>query len=212
MPAIYNQLNLGSCVFNSIAAITEYEMVKQGEPDFMPSRLFMYYNTRVMEGTVGFDSGAEIRDGMKSLATQGVCPESEWPYNVDQFTVQPPQQDYTDALSHLAVQYSTVDQSLSQIQGCLANGYPIVFGFTVFESFESSRVANTGIMPMPSAGEGIVGGHAVVAVGYDDTHQTIKVRNSWGPDWGDSGSFHMPYAYILDSNLCDDFWQLTLLK
>jgi len=100
---------------------------------------------------------------------------------------------------------------LNQMKGCLASGYPFVFGFTVYESFESQHVVTTGVVSMPAAGEKVLGGHAVVAVGYDDTTQRFIVRNSWGPGWGKGGYFTMPYAYLTDSNLSDDFWTVRLV-
>ena len=98
------------------------------------------------------------------------------------------------------------------MKGCLAAGYPFVFGFTVYQSFESKDVAQTGNVPMPAANEQIVGGHAVVAAGYDDEEQLFICRNSWGPKWGDAGYFYMPYAYLLDNNLSADFWTIRLAK
>jgi C1A family cysteine protease len=97
------------------------------------------------------------------------------------------------------------------MKGCLSSGYPFVFGFTVYESFESEDVARTGNVPMPGADERIVGGHAVLAVGYDDDESRFICRNSWGSDWGDAGYFYMPYAYLLDNNLSDDFWTIRLV-
>jgi C1A family cysteine protease len=94
------------------------------------------------------------------------------------------------------------------MKGCLASGYPFVFGFTVYESFESQQVAQSGVLSMPAAGETIVGGHAVLAVGYDDSKNAFIIRNSWGDGWGLAGYFYMPYAYLLDNNLSDDFWTI----
>jgi C1A family cysteine protease len=210
---IYDQGQLGSCTANAIAAAIEFDQMKQGLSDVAtPSRLFIYYNERVMEGTVNSDSGAQIRDGIKSVAQQGDCPETEWPYDITQFQVQPPQQCYDDALQHKAVIYQSVARTLSQMKGCLAAGYPFVYGFTVYESFESDGVAQTGQVPMPSGDEQVIGGHAVMAVGYDDDQQVFIVRNSWGPNWGDGGHFYMPYAYFLDENLSDDFWTIRAVQ
>jgi len=110
------------------------------------------------------------------------------------------------------VTYSRLTQSLSQLKGCLASGYPFVFGFTVYDSFESQQVAQTGVVPMPAAGEGVLGGHAVLAVGYDDTQQRFIVRNSWGTGWGMQGYFTMPYAYLTEQNLSSDFWTVRLVN
>ena len=207
-PPIYDQGQLGSCTGNGIAGAVEFDQRKQGSKEFTPSRLFIYYNERVMEHTVNQDSGAQVRDGIKSVATLGAPPETDWPYDISKFTEQPPAAAYSDAKQDLVSTYSRVAQSLLQFQGCLAEGYPFVFGFTVYESFESQEVADTGIMPMPSAGEQIVGGHCVVAVGYDNSKRMFIIRNSWGTGWGLKGYFMMPYEYLLDSHLASDFWTI----
>ena len=86
-----------------------------------------------------------------------------------------------------------------------------MFGFTVYESFESQEVAKTGVVPMPAPGEQVVGGHAVLAVGYDDSAQTFMVRNSWGTGWGQAGYFTMPYAYLTTRGLSSDFWTIRIV-
>jgi C1A family cysteine protease len=209
---IYDQGNLGSCTANAIGAAFEFALLKQQLQDFMPSRLFIYYNERVIEGTVDSDSGAMIRDGIKSVAKLGVCPESEWPYDISTFTDKPPDQCYQDALAHQVTSYQRVPQILNQLKGCLANGFPFVFGFTVYESFESQEVARSGVVPMPTTGEQVLGGHAVLAVGYDDGHQRFLVRNSWGDKWGQGGYFTMPYAYLQDRQLAQDFWAILQVE
>jgi C1A family cysteine protease len=222
-PAVYSQGDIGSCTANAIAAALEFDMMKQGLPSFTPSRLFIYYNERSIEGTVGSDSGAYIRDGIKSVADQGDCPESEWTYDgtaplpggvfapTAKAAMQPSPQCYADAVQHKAMSYQSVDQNLADMKGCLASGYPFIFGFTVYESFESQQVAQSGTVSMPGAGEASIGGHAVLAVGYDDSTNMFTVRNSWGPAWGDKGYFYMPYAYLLDNNLSDDFWTIRVV-
>jgi len=207
-PPIYDQGELGSCTANAIGAAVQRDIIGQKEPDFMPSRLFIYYNERAMEGDVNTDGGAQIRDGFKSIAQQGVCSELEWPYDPSRFAVKPMSGCYTDALLHRALSYYAVPQTDTDIKGCLADGFGIVFGFTVYESFESAGVAATGIMPMPGPNEGVVGGHAVVAIGYDELRQNFLIRNSWGTGWGMKGYFWMPYAYLLDGGLCSDFWSV----
>lgn len=204
----YDQGQLGSCTGNAIAGAIQFDRRKASQqPDFMPARLFVYYNERVMERTVNTDSGAMIRDGIKSVARQGVCDETTWPYDTTKFTDKPPPAAYKEALKHKVVTYSRLPQITTQLKGCLATGYPFIFGFSVYESFESDAVTTTGVVPMPDlTSEKLLGGHAVVAAGYDDSEQRFLVRNSWGPDWGDHGYFTMPYAYLTDNNLSDDFW------
>ena len=98
------------------------------------------------------------------------------------------------------------------LKGCLAAGYPFVFGFTVLSSFETQEVADTGVMPMPADGDKQLGGHAVCCVGYDDDKQCFVVRNSWGSSWGDGGYFYMPYKYMTDSGLASDFWTIRWVE
>ncbi|HEV7899258.1 MAG TPA: C1 family peptidase [Planosporangium sp.] len=205
---VYDQGHLGSCTANAIAAAFEFGLLKQQMTDFMPSRLFIYYNERVKEGTVEVDSGAMIRDGIKSVSKQGVCTEVSWPYDISQFTVKPPKACYDEALGNLAVCYQRVPRTLGQLKGCLAHGYPIVFGFRVYESFEGPEVARTGVAPMPQPSEEALGGHAVLAVGYDDGTGRFLVRNSWGSGWGQDGYFTMPYAYLTERSLSSDFWAI----
>lgn len=212
LPPVYDQGELGSCTANAIGAAFEFEQVKQGLKDFMPSRLFIYYNERAMEGTIDTDAGAMIRDGMKSVAKVGVCTEDTWPYDISQFTAKPPAKAYTEAKKHQALVYRRVMGNLHQMQGCLASGYPFVFGFSVYESFMSPDVAKTGEVPLPPRGEQLIGGHAVAAVGYDDAKQSFIVRNSWGTGWGIKGYCLMPYAYVSDPQLARDFWAIYTVE
>lgn len=212
-PSVYDQGQLGSCTSQAIAAAIEFDQMKQKRPYiFQPSRLFIYYNERSIEGTVESDSGAMIRDGIKSVGSQGVCPEEEWPYDISKFELQPPDNCYQDALACKAIVYQSLLQDLNQMKGCLASGYPFTFGFSVYESFESQNVATSGEVSMPQPGEQMLGGHAVLAVGYDDAQQRFIVRNSWGDGWGMKGYFTMPYPYLLSPNLASDMWTIRLVE
>lgn len=212
-PSVYDQGQLGSCTANAIAAAYEYDEINQKEPNvFTPSRLFIYYNERSMEGTIDEDSGAMIRDGIKSINSVGVCHEDLWVYDISKFNVTPPDECYKDAENHKCVKYQRVIQTVYNMKATLIQGLPFVFGFTVYESFESEDVAKTGIMTMPTSNEKQLGGHAVMAVGYDDSKQAFIVRNSWGTGWGDNGYFYMPYDYISNSELASDFWVVQVVR
>ncbi len=213
-PAIYDQGQLGSCTANAIGAAFEFELLKQSTKalDFMPSRLFIYYNERAIEHSVDSDSGAMIRDGIKTVNKQGVCPENMWPYDINKFANKPLQTCYTVALNHQVLSYHRVTRNLNQMKSCLAEGYPFVIGFTVYESFESDTVAKTGKLNMPKKGEDQVGGHAVMAVGYDNKTKRFFMRNSWGNNWGLNGYFTMPYDYLMEPNLSDDFWTIRMVE
>lgn len=224
-PKVYDQGQIGSCTANAIAGAIEFDLKKQKLPDFIPSRLFIYYNERQMEHSVAMDSGAQIRDGVKSVNHLGVCPEKEWTYvatpadpntNLWPPGAKPAQKPtpscYKDALKHQAVNYQSVSRDLAQFKGCLAAGYPFILGFTVYTAFESSQVAGTGVLNLPTSAEKVEGGHAVLAVGYDDATQRFIIRNSWGTGWGMKGYFTMPYAYLLSANLSSDFWTIRVVE
>ncbi len=211
-PPIYDQGELGSCTGNAIAGAVEFDLLKQHLPDFTPSRLFIYYNERVIEGTVASDSGAQIRDGIKSIASIGVCSEKDWPYDIAKFAVKPSDPCFADAAKHKVVLYQRLIQDLNTMKGCIASGFPFVFGFTVYEAFEGPEVAKSGIVPMPKSRERALGGHAVMAVGYDDDTEQFTIRNSWGTSWGLKGYFKMPYAYVSNHRLANDFWTIRTVE
>jgi C1A family cysteine protease len=213
MPAPYDQGTLGSCTANAIAGAFEFEHIRQKLGKVMPSRLFIYYGERAMEGTIKSDAGAEIRDGIKVVASKGAPDEKLWPYDIDKFAQKPPVNVFKDALKHKAVAYFRVEHlKLEEMLGCLAGGFPIVFGFTVYDSFESDKVAATGVLNMPKHGERVQGGHAVLAVGYDQKTERFLVRNSWGTGWGQKGYFTMPYQYLTNGDLADDFWTIRVVS
>lgn len=206
---VEDQGPLGSCTGNAIVGALEYLRNKQHLPFYDFSRLFIYFNERVIEHTVASDSGAQIRDGIKSVAKLGCCKESLWPYDIKKFMAKPTTECYTDALRISPIQYLRV-AGLNRTLSALAGGAPVVFGFTVYESFESALLAHTGVMKMPDiAAERVVGGHACLIVGYDQKKQRVLVRNSWGANWGIGGYFWMPFSIVADKRMSDDFWAIT---
>ncbi|HET9342911.1 MAG TPA: C1 family peptidase [Candidatus Eremiobacteraceae bacterium] len=207
-PPVYDQGQLGSCTANAIAAALQFDELAANPKTPVPSRLFIYYNERAIEGTIGSDSGAQIRDGVKSVAKLGAPPEADCPYVIGDFTHKPSPAAYADALKTRAIAYMRVAQTLSQMKGCLAAGFPFVFGFTVYERFMSPAMAASGVGSLPKPGEKVEGGHAVMAVGYDDASQTFIIRNSWADTWGMKGYFTFPYPYLTEADLSDDFWTI----
>jgi C1A family cysteine protease len=217
-PPIYDQGKLNCCTGNVIAAAIEFDLIKQNLQDFIPSRLFIYYNERDLEGTVTSDAGAMISDGFRSINQKGVCPETEWTYDDDTSSINskyrqiPSQQCYTDALNTKAISYSQIIQNLNQMKGCLASGYPFVFGFAVYQSFIDAWHKDA-IIPMPLPRERPYPWHAALAVGFDDSQCRFICRNSWGThDTGMDGYFTMPYAYLSEESLAKDFWTVKLVS
>ncbi|ODA41933.1 C1 family peptidase [Desulfosporosinus sp. BG] len=203
---IVDQGELGSCTANAIASGLREYWEKQAGSLTLLSRLWLYWEERNLEGTVNEDSGAMIRDGMKVLQQMGCAPEVDWPYDITKFTLTPPPQATMDAVPFKISEYHRV-LSLTTLKAALAEGYPVVLGISVYESFESEQVAQTGIIPLPKRGEKLLGGHAVLAVGYIDSGKTtgyVACRNSWGEGWGDKGYFYLPYSYF--AKYVTDMW------
>jgi C1A family cysteine protease len=220
-PPVFDQGDMGSCTGNALAGAFDFVQLKElrlnqpasaapeefGSSFSSASRLFIYWYERFLEGDTNQDGGAELRDGVKVLNTWGCCPETTWPYANANLLVQPNSTAMAQAAQHKISTYSRLE-TLTDMKACLASGFPFVFGFTVYESFESAEVAASGDVPLPSPNEGVLGGHAVMAVGYNDAKQWFTVRNSWGTGWGIGGYFHMPYAYLTNGDLASDFWTI----
>lgn len=216
-PAVYDQGDLGSCVAQAVAAAIEYEMRKRpNDPSiadflernltFTPSRLFIYYGARELLGTIHEDSGSMIRDAMKVVYNLGAPRESGWPYAERRFAQKPPSSQYKWAPYHKITSYRSVPVDVNAIRSALAQGFPVVFGVAIFNSFYSSR---RGDIPMPGPREAMLGGHAMLMVGYDDATQRFKFRNSWGTSWGNKGYGTIPYGYAGSRQFGGDYWLLT---
>lgn len=212
-PPIYNQGSLGSCTANALGAAFQYEQMEQEQENFVPSRLFIYYNERALEGTINEDAGAMIRDGIKTMVKDGVCPEKMWPYMIHKFKKRPPQACYDEALNNQVLEYQRITpHTLYEVKHALADGHPITFGFMIFESMMTPEVSKTGIVPVPGKHERAMGGHAVLAVGYDDEKECLLVRNSWGTAWGMRGYFWLPYEFVSKRNMSADYWVIKLVE
>lgn len=202
---VEDQGRLGSCTAQALAGNLEFLDNKVDNVYIDVSRLFIYYNERLIEGVTESDSGASLRVGIKSLKKYGACEEIFWPYVIEKFAIKPSKPCYEKAKDRIIQSYYRLN-NLSEMLICLADGFPFVFGFTVYESFESEIVASTGKVPMPSKTERVIGGHAVMAVGFIKNKQQFIVRNSWGTNWGLSGYFFMPFQYL--ETLATDFWTI----
>lgn len=218
---VFNQGDIGSCTANAAAGMVEYYRKRALGKEGAVSRLFIYKATRDLMQTKG-DSGGYIRTTMGSLALFGCPPEKYWDYeeNIDKA---PPAFCYSYALNYQAITYFRLDEkavgipskekdaTLLEVKSTLASFMPAMFGFTVYESI---RGAQGGRIPYPARGESVLGGHAVLAVGYDDSMKigsctgAFIIRNSWGDEWGENGYGYLPYEYLL-SGIAQDWWALA---
>lgn len=215
MPPVYDQGDLGSCVANATAAAMVYEHAKQKAAAGQShatydraktmSRLFLYYGARALEGSTDSDSGCMIRDAMKVAYNQGAPVETSFPYDVTKFAEAPPHRTYLSARNHKITGYRAVQpQDIYSIKKALADGLTVVIGISVYESFYQGD--STGVIPLPSTHEQLLGGHAILLVGYDDSTNTFKFRNSWGAGWGHTGYGYLPYSYVTNPDLGNDYW------
>ena len=209
-PPVFNQGALNSCTANALAAAMWFE-ARRTDPDAVaPSRLFIYYNERSAERQPRCNVPVSIRDGHRAVARFGACPEAHWRYGVGNFSVRPPKRCYTEGRGHRAASYFRIARDLRQLKACLAQDRPFTMGLSVYKSFESTAVKRTGVVPMPKPTEPLLGGHAVMVVGYQDAKACFIVRNSWGTHWGQAGYFLLPYAYVTsDKHYVWDTWTIT---
>ncbi len=216
-PPIEDQGNLGSCTAQSGVALVEYYERRAFGKHIDASRLFLYKTTRNLLHWEG-DTGATIRSTMGAMVLFGIPPEDYWLYNIEKFDEEPPAFCYSFAKEYQSIRYFRLDsinttktKLLEEIKKHLTEGIPCMFGFTVYDSIEGA--AEDGKIPFPSLGERVTGGHAIVAVGYDDkikiknSKGALLIRNSWGTVWGVDGYGYLPYDYVLQG-LARDFWSV----
>lgn len=205
---IDDQGQLGSCTGNAIAGAIDLIDRRNGR-GLRVSRMFIYYQERLLENDVYYDNGAYIRDGIKACYTYGAPLENIWPYDASRWATRPSSAAYSDAQQRKVTGYSRC-ADFAAVKNALTAGNPVVVGFNVYSSFESNSVAATGIMPYPNTQrETLLGGHAVCLVGFNDAHGWFIARNSWGPNWGDHGYFYMPYQVIQNTAMSSDFWVIN---
>jgi len=203
---IENQEDVNSCTANSTAAAYHYCVKSEGIADIVPSRMFLYYNSRYLTGDLNEDDGSTNADAVKAVLEWGVCSEASWPYDTSIEFKKPPQSCYDEAARHIATSAQHVGTGLDDMKQCLADGYPFIFAFAVYSSFYD--IESDGMMPLQQSGDAYEGNHSVCVVGYDDSAQVLIVRNSWSSSFGDKGFFYMPYAYVTGDNVFDA-WCIT---
>ena len=208
---IEDQGKLGSCTGNAIAGAIEL-LHKRQNRTLDISRLFIYYYERLLIGTVNYDSGAYIRDGIKACYTYGAPTENLWPYNISKFRTKPTNAAIIDAAKRKVKLYQRA-ADFNAVIDAINSGYPVIVGFNVYSSFDTKAVTNTGVMPYPNVNkEKLLGGHAVLIVGYNKNNNTFIVRNSWGKYWGDNGYFYMPFQVIQNNKMSGDFWVIKSIS
>ena len=224
LPAAWDQGQLGSCTAHGTLMGGVYLRKRQGasDADVMPARLFEYYNTRALDGHEAQDAGGSIRNAIKAYATNGVPPEMLWPYDPAKFADKPTPDCYTVAMKDQLLTYKRIqDGDLYALKSALAAGLPVDFGFSVYKEMESPACAkgpDAGMVPMPWLIERPLGGHCVLAIGYDadmhwgDCTGFVRCRNSWGADWGQAGDFWLPFDYIGDPRLASDLWVMQSVE
>jgi C1A family cysteine protease len=202
--AVENQFHLGSCVGQAVVGAYELLLRKNNPAEFEDlSRLFVYYNARLMEGHVNEDDGAYVRDAIKAVYTYGICLEKLWPYDTGLFSVPPTVNSYEDATHRTIKNYYKVN-GLGNILDALNQDRPIVASMQVYSNFDNLEDSVDYTLTMPTASDNILGGHAVVLVGYNLAKKLILCRNSFGADWGIAGYFWVPFEYV-STNFMDNW-------
>lgn len=212
LPPVMDQGPIGSCTAHGVTAAARWHIIRRGTTyDFPMSRLQLYYDSRFLENTESSDSGAEIRDVVKTLAAKGVGHEDLWQYDVNRFAHAPPQAVYDDAVQYRGLEYSRVAVSAPAIRSALHRGLPVIIGVSVYESFESAEVESTGVVPVPKQNEPMVGGHCLLVAGWGQRPGYFTVRNSWGENWGDGGNCYFPERYLGSPTWGSDYWVISML-
>ena len=210
-PVVYNQGDSSSCVANASASAIISVHLKQGLPQPDPSRMFIYYGAREIEGTTHEDAGCMNRNAIKTLAKFGVCSETDWPFIPRNYSIRPSIECYSNAKKDIIISYHRIDSIpepnfiLQNLKACIAEGYPFIFGIPIYENFPIQT--SSGIIPMPKGRE--IGGHALFGIAYNDYTNSVRFLNSWD-GWGDGGYGELPYDYI--SKYARDIWTIRSME
>lgn len=208
---------IGSCTAFAATALFDFIRRKNSSVNWLPSPLFTYYATRLAANLENQNSGATVKEALKSTVRDGVCMERLWPYEQAKYTERPPEEAWTDAQKHQALEYLWIDDYDKNVWlNCLNDGYPFMFGAYLYNSFFDPMISLMGgFIPEPDReNEKRVGGHCMMAVGYIKNYngkEYVIVQNSWGPDWGDRGYCYLPVSYMM-SNDTFDFWTIKLTE
>ena len=207
---VENQSVLSSCVGNATVGALEMLQIREGKPFVNLSRLFIYYNARLVTGDTDKDAGTYIRLAFTTLTTLGTCSETECPYDISRVFIRPSWNSYKEAYANKISSFYSIDgygiDRINSIKLALASQHPVVFGALVTQGFVDTD--SSGIIAMPKNNVTTIGGHAMMICGYDDNRKVFIVRNSWGPMWGDKGYCYIPME-ALDAMDANDFWVPT---
>lgn len=215
-PDIYDQGKIGSCTANASAHLFLYCILNNkveniNDMPFKPSRMYIYNKARMLYGQDLANDGTTITSIIQSIKENGVCEENLFKYEMSNKTIIPNEKCNTNATFHKIINATNIIATLDNIKMYLQETNPIICAFTVFESIDN--VKSDGIIQMPDfKGEKIIGGHAVMLVGYDDKKKLFKFLNSWGSKWGDNGYGYIPYDYLLNQSYSSDYWIVTMIK
>jgi C1A family cysteine protease len=194
MPPVYDQGRLGSCALNAIAGAVQFHETRIGLPMLMPSRLQMYYMFRESKGLVDIDTGCSFDDVIALVQENGFCTEKEWPYNISNFAVHPNEACEKVSHDHTITHFERICTNLMEMKKELSQGTPVLFGIQTFDNWRGLNAT----VPLPTSSSQSVGGHGILAVGYDDDLKHVIFRNSWGEAWGDNGYGYVPFDYFKD--------------
>jgi len=198
---IYDQGKISSCTANALTSIYEYD--KKG---FEGSRLFLYYNERLLINETHKDEGAYLSDGIKALKKYGICEEKYFPYIIKNVYKEPSKEAYENGKINYIIEAKEISNNIKEIKKWLKRNEPIVIGIKIYDNFMNSK---TGKIEIPKENNKYIGGHAVIICGYKEKERIFIMRNSWGKYWGDKGYFYISYDYINNSELCGDLWIIT---